>query len=691
MVYYWRVRLKTPQEGESEEWASSSFIYIGNSPEGWAQQHHFQFQRDELSGISRDDTPRQWSFKPFSRDLKILTRGLSRAADAPFTAILDGDTLISNNCATVNAFIFMAIDHNTGELYNPMSEYSCGNSQAVTLLSDRLLQRNKLQDYMARVKEDDWVIAFSGHRQNGLHNGWYAIESIGVVRDSLQPQVRNNDPLIVIGQKGGAPGSARIIRRDTANANTNLATHIISLDTTLMGSPDRGTITTLPIGPAEKWTTLFRAFDGADDEEETWQLDVIGMDYDGNQQTVLEDVRATNYTLGGINAEEFPYIKLQATVEDQNLRTPYPLYNWLVVYQEVPEGILFYDTTSYRQNTVLEIIQGDTAEIRFNFQNISGNDFDEPLFVDYTLKNLRTNATFNLRDTLDVLPSGETLDFSARFPTLDIAGENVLTAYINPKIQAEQIYENNILQARFRVKPDDVNPLLDVAFDGVHIMDGDIVSSQPMISIGLKDDNQYLVRQDTIGIDMFLAACDLCTDQRVNFSGNSTQWFASPDNHFRLEYSPETPLEDGIYTLTVKAEDLNGNEAGEEPYRVRFQVINEASITNFYPYPNPFSTRMRFVFTLTGQEIPEDILIRIMTVSGKVVREITQDELGPLHIGNNITEFAWDGKDMYGDQLANGVYLYKVYIRDSQQNFKHRETSRDDLFEKGIGKIYLMR
>jgi len=692
VVYYWRVRLSEPQEGESDEWTSSSFIYIGGSPEGWAQQHHFQFQRDELSGISRDDNPRQWNFKPFSRDLKVITRGVSRAADAPFTAILDGDTLISNNCATVFAFIFLTIDHNTGEIYNPMSEYSCGNSQAVTLLSDRLLQRRKLQEYMAGVKEGDWVAIFSGNRHFGFFNGWNDLQQIGVESDTLQSQLDYNWPLIILGQKGADLGTARVIFSDTTTStSSDPRNHIITLDTTLVGSPDRGTITTLPIGPAEKWTTLFRAFDGPDDEEETWQLDVIGMDYDGNQRTVLEDVRATNYTLGGVDAEEFPFIKLRATVEDQNLRTPYPLYNWLVVYQEVPEGILFYDTTSYRQNTVLEVIQGDTAEIKFNFQNISGNDFDEPLMVDYTLKNLRTNAIFSRRDTLDALPSGQTLDFSARFSTLDIAGDNILTAYINPKIQAEQIYENNILQARFRVKPDDVNPLLDVAFDGVHIMDGDIVSSQPMISIGLKDDNQYLVRQDTVGIEMFLAACDSCTDQRVNFSGNSTQWFASPDNHFRLEYSPETPLEDGVYTLTVKAEDLNGNEAGEEPYRVRFQVINEASITNFYPYPNPFSTRMRFVFTLTGQEVPEDILIRIMTVSGKVVREITQDELGPLHIGNNITEFAWDGKDMYGDQLANGVYLYKVYIRDSQQNFKHRETSRDDLFEKGIGKIYLMR
>jgi hypothetical protein len=80
-----------------------------------------------------------------------------------------------------------------------------------------------------------------------------------------------------------------------------------------------------------------------------------------------------------------------------------------------------------------------------------------------------------------------------------------------------------------------------------------------------------------------------------------------------------------------------------------------------------------------------------MTVSGKVVREIMQDEIGPIHIGNNITDYAWDGRDEYGDQLANGVYLYRVILNSPEQEFKHRETSGDRGFTKGFGKMYLLR
>ncbi|MDZ7646142.1 MAG: CARDB domain-containing protein [Cytophagales bacterium] len=36
-VYYWRTRFKTPAAGESIDWTSSSFAYIIDSPEGWAQ------------------------------------------------------------------------------------------------------------------------------------------------------------------------------------------------------------------------------------------------------------------------------------------------------------------------------------------------------------------------------------------------------------------------------------------------------------------------------------------------------------------------------------------------------------------------------------------------------------------------------------------------------------------------------
>ena len=84
--------------------------------------------------------------------------------------------------------------------------------------------------------------------------------------------------------------------------------------------------------------------------------------------------------------------------------------------------------------------------------------------------------------------------------------------------------------------------------------------------------------------------------------------------------------------------------------------------------------------------------IQIFTVSGKVVREITNDELGPLYIGKNITEYTWDGKDEFGDQLANGVYFYRVISKDNGlKDIENRETDADQYFKKEFGKMYLMR
>ncbi|MFT4741543.1 MAG: flagellar hook assembly protein FlgD, partial [Marivirga sp.] len=131
--------------------------------------------------------------------------------------------------------------------------------------------------------------------------------------------------------------------------------------------------------------------------------------------------------------------------------------------------------------------------------------------------------------------------------------------------------------------------------------------------------------------------------------------------------------------------------AGEEPYELSFEVVNASTITNFFPYPNPFSTQTRFVFTLTGSEIPDEIKIQILTVSGRVVREILQDEIGMIHIGNNITDYAWDGRDEFGDTLANGVYLYRVLVRKDGVFMDQRQTSADKAFKKGYGKMYILR
>src|SRR5690606_1997062 len=104
---------------------------------------------------------------------------------------------------------------------------------------------------------------------------------------------------------------------------------------------------------------------------------------------------------------------------------------------------------------------------------------------------------------------------------------------------------------------------------------------------------------------------------------------------------------------------------------------NKSTITEVMNYPNPFSTSTQFVFTLTGSEVPTQLTIQILTVSGVVVREITLDELGPIHIGRNITEYKWDGRDEYGDQLATGVYIYRVIAKMNGETIEKRQSGAD--------------
>ena len=52
---------------------------------------------------------------------------------------------------------------------------------------------------------------------------------------------------------------------------------------------------------------------------------------------------------------------------------------------------------------------------------------------------------------------------------------------------------------------------------------------------------------------------------------------------------------------------------------VVFTVINKPMISNLLNYPNPFTTSTAFVFTVTGSEVPQNMRIQILTITGKVV------------------------------------------------------------------------
>jgi hypothetical protein len=282
------------------------------------------------------------------------------------------------------------------------------------------------------------------------------------------------------------------------------------------------------------------------------------------------------------------------------------------------------------------------------------------------------------------------IDMKGRFGTFAIE------VFVNPRIQPEQLYTNNeLLLEHFTVNDNNVPPTLDVAFDGRHILNGDLVSPTPVINIQLNDEDKLRPITDRSVFTVTLLKPGSALPMQVNLNGADINFSVDKTNGSvaKLEYRPgmSAPLADGMYTLRVQGRDPSNATAGSQDFQVKFEVVNASKITNVYPYPNPVVSKARFVFTLTGQELPRNMKIQIMTITGRVVREIFMNEMGPLHIGNNITDFAWDGTDSFGDRLANGTYLYRVSLDDPSGQFGRRETAGDTAFKNDWGKLVLMR
>ena len=291
------------------------------------------------------------------------------------------------------------------------------------------------------------------------------------------------------------------------------------------------------------------------------------------------------------------------------------------------------------------------------------------------------------------LPGRSTGEVSFSVPTENITSDVRISLVLNPgPEQPETVLFNNTLSTNFGVDQDVVDPILSVYFDGRNINEGELVSGRPEIRVTLRDDNRFLRLNDTSSYQLKLSYPDgnretiAMSDARIDFLPADTD-----DNQAEIFFRPEL-LQDGTYELEVTGSDRSNNPAGRLAFRRNFEVINEMRVSNVLAYPNPFTTQTQFVYTLTGAEMPSMFRVQIMTVSGRVVRDIDLLATEQLKVGTHRTDFRWDGTDEYGDQLANGVYLYRVLTSDSDgSRIKKHDTGTDQYFENGLGKVVILR
>jgi hypothetical protein len=223
---------------------------------------------------------------------------------------------------------------------------------------------------------------------------------------------------------------------------------------------------------------------------------------------------------------------------------------------------------------------------------------------------------------------------------------------------------------------DDKGPLVEVFMDDEQFVFGGLTGENPLLLVKLSDENGINISASSIGHDMTGVLDDR---QAERFRLNDFYESALDDFTRGTVRYPLNKLEEGLHTVRVKAWDVANNPS--EGY-TEFVVASSASVAldHVLNYPNPFTTNTWFEFEHNAAGLPLDVRVDIFTISGRLVKSL---ERQILPLGARVTRqdgIQWDGTDDFGDQLARGVYLYRVSVRSMGSAGQAREAESE--FEK---------
>ena len=724
-VYYWRVKVN----GQNQ-WKNRSFQYIP-SKEGWGQADLHQFTENNFLGISLDENTGYRLFQPISAEITCLANAIYSAPGHLYNEwTLNGIQQEYNVCNFTPKFHVGIIDRSTltarktrytysdGTVANPTNNYGNANDNGaceprpmgfftfhqdnpvhidsmISLIENKTVNGDYILIYTPLTTRYDWWNAYGYGPE--IYSLFQSLGSDSIYAGANRP----NRPFIFLTRKGDPSFALEVFSQNNED---------ISIDTVITGLELIGNETSPLIGPAAEWKSFFWNHSPLElNSSDSTRIKIDAYNTFGSYQFSIDTLVPSGDSLfnltGQLDASIYPYLKLKAVYKDDVSQTPSQIKNWHILYSPLPEAAIDGNEISYGIQANDTLQEGQKGIFSIGIKNISSLAMDS-LLVDYYILDANQQKHDIFYPRQDSLRVNGLLKDSIEFDTKDLVGLNYLCMVVNPYEdltqtlldQPELTHINNILQLPFVVKAEEINPLLDVSFDGRRIMNEDIVSPTSEILITLKDENPFLIMSedsDTSRFGVYLKYPD-GNQVRIPFidnQGNSImQWTPATEQNKKFKIVFPTQLtQNGLYELLVQGTDKSGNLSGDLEYRITFKIILESSITQLLNYPNPFSTSTKFVFTLTGSEVPDEFQIQIFTVTGKVIREIDEAELGPVFIGKNISSFAWDGRDRFGDLVANGVYLYRVKAQIGGKEIKQLESGADDYFKNGFGKMYLIR
>lgn len=206
------------------------------------------------------------------------------------------------------------------------------------------------------------------------------------------------------------------------------------------------------------------------------------------------------------------------------------------------------------------------------------------------------------------------------------------------------------------VNNDGEGPRIEAYLDNEQFKNGDRVGENPLLIVKLFDAS---------GIN--LSGIGIGHDITAVIDGNFRETIRL-NPYFQAENAGDLrgtvrlllpTLAEGRHTVLIRAWDVFNNSS-TTTIECRVEKQKEILIKQLINYPNPFSQLTRFRFQLEGPAAGAQATIRVFSLEGKLVRELSKT-INEVTV--RYTELDWDGRDERGNSLPKGMYVYQLTVR----------------------------
>jgi hypothetical protein len=634
-VYFWRART---QEGDLVgNWVTSSFVVsssrFGEPVARIMQKYRRQFATSSL--VQAVATDSGVTIAP-STPVTIVARSLGYRADAnqEYYSIIrvNQQTITGYWWAVGSSFMAIRLNDFSGEYLFRSFDVAGQAAQADSMTN--FIRATPAGNYLA------FSVVFDG-RTNVSESLSVALESLGSTRiRSIQP----GQSWAFIGRKGNPAEALEAVSGDSAVVVRQIPNYY------RFGS---GSMISAPISIPSTWHRLRWESSGA--SPTGVQFAVLGMRTNGMIDTLgVLPQHQNDVDLGFLNTltadSTYADVRFSARLSSTDpLVTPL-LREWSVGLS--PSGDLAVSARSVGPPGTFSIRKGEPFDFPVTVSNIGYQAVDGAR-VTVSLYDRYNKARPIAFGTLDTIPAGGAQGVTFPLSTDDFPRHVTLEVSVSPEGAAKDLVAaNNFAYYTFDVAGS-MSASVEVFADGVRLMDGDFISSNPRLLVRLPRSDFVLQRR----VELLINGKE--GNNRVTRSANQHAAVGSEPGD--LEFTPA--LSDGSHELqfrVIEASPYGGLDTLRTSYAVSVQ--HALQIIRPLNYPNPFRDDTYFTFILTGSQIPEELRITVYTVAGRRIRELIVPT-GTFQLGFN--KIHWDGRDDDGDEIANGYYFYKILVRGS--------------------------